>query len=230
MVYAKAITLLEDLPSLVEIGHVDDDSEIDLQMGSLNIDISEQQPHGLRTLNQNIEVKQNPYYDEVIKTYPQIQRKIREFSDPDPYQTYMQNSIPIHSPIRYKHKQMITSSRLPHSESKVEVYENYQHKNNTPAVVKQNYMNQSMIPKHTEQHMPVAQERQLHYNANQSYGRNYPVVQIEDYTNLNCKDLINHIDSCPVCSILHRKNDKIYIGIIIVLALLIFLLVWKLNR
>lgn len=238
MPYARAVTLLEDLPPMVQMENPEWDGELDLKVGSMDIDVSEQQPHGVRSINMNREVKRNPFFDEVVQEYPQIERKIRKDTDLSPYETYLQTSpatkkqsataVP-KDPRDFRESGVAAEYTQPGNGY-------YQLKKNVPpSGIKQNYLNQDMIPVREEQHMPVANQQQSHYNSVLSYGRTYPVVPVEHYENKappapTCKDIAEHIHDCPVCSILYKKNDKMYIGIIIALALLIFLLVWKLNK
>jgi hypothetical protein len=50
----------------------------------------------------------------------------------------------------------------------------------------------------------------------------------KDPVNIPCQDIAAHIKNCPICSSLYRRYDSIYIGIIVVLLVIIFILVRKL--
>lgn len=214
MPYAKAVTMIDDLQPIRQINYSD-----------VEIDYEEPQniSRGLNTINYNTDIKNNPFYEEVIQAHPQIQKKIRKFTEPDPYQHYIED---VQQPQqRQQHVVPVSQVRIEQQQPN----QIYQLKRSVPASIQHNYLNQNMQPIEIEQHMPVAKEQQLHYNSLQSYGTVYPIIN-EEFKDMNCRNIVSHIKNCPICKVLYHKNDKIYMIIIIILAILIFLLVWKLNR
>ena len=100
----------------------------------------------------------------------------------------------------------------------------YQNKSSEPGVVHSDYVPGSMVPEERDQHLAVSQKRNVKYNKPMVDTDTYPVVENYD---ISCKDVMEHIDNCPVCTRLYRRNDRIYFGIIGVLLFLIFILLWK---
>lgn len=56
-----------------------------------------------------------------------------------------------------------------------------------------------------------------------SQSKNYK-EQKPYYMSLNCIDVANHLEDCPVCSKLHKSNAPIFISIIVFLLILIMFL------
>lgn len=232
MPYARAVTLVEDLPPMVEMENHTSNYELNYKVGAVELDMNEQQPYGLHSINPNSDVKPNPFYKEVMDEYPQIERKIRKDKDLNPYETYLQTST--QTVDNFKKSVDSRESKEPNQQYTHPGHGHYQLRKSPPGSIQQNYVNQDMVPVKEEQHLPVAVKQQAHYNSPLSYSRTYPVIprEVEHFMDksLSCKEIAEHVNSCPICSILYKKNDKIYMGIIVVLAVLIFLLVWKLNK
>jgi hypothetical protein len=153
----------------------------------------------------------NPYYEEIVKEHPGIQSKIRN-TDPNPYGKY-EETVPKPEP-----PAQISWNNIP----------DYPIYSAPPGSVRQNYMPSSMRSRAQAQHLPVAPHIPSHYerplvDASLS---SYPVV--ENF--LSCRDVMNHVNSCPICSHLYHKNDRIYIGVISILILLIFVLVFRFSK
>lgn len=64
--------------------------------------------------------------------------------------------------------------------------------------------------------------------SNMKNSHNYSPNQNVD--NLNCREIAEHIKSCPVCSKIYNKDPTIYIVIIIILIISIILLLRKLLQ
>ena len=50
------------------------------------------------------------------------------------------------------------------------------------------------------------------------------IPQNKNYLGLNCIDVANHLQACPVCSKLHKSNAHIFLGIIVALIIIIVFL------
>lgn len=148
---------------------------------------------------------------------------MRRYPPPQPQQyppqQYPSNQYPIPTPTS-----MPQRSPMERPKPKGPENINYNKKESQPSVFHNDYVPGSMVPEQRDQHLPISQSRNIHYNKPMLDGDQYPVVENYD---ISCKDVMHHIDNCPVCSKLYKRNDRIYIGIIAVLILLIFILVWK---
>jgi hypothetical protein len=78
---------------------------------------------------------------------------------------------------------------------------------------------------------PMQQQEMYHeYRQQASHDHNYPHEKVEQYENsppktLNCLDVVNHVESCPICSRFYNNNNKnIYIIIIVILSIFCLLL------
>jgi hypothetical protein len=54
-------------------------------------------------------------------------------------------------------------------------------------------------------------------------------VHIQNFNKMNCRDIYNHIDNCPICSKYYKQSNRTYIIIIIFLVLIILLLIRQKN-
>jgi|688.fasta_scaffold560807_2 hypothetical protein len=153
----------------------------------------------------------NPYYEEIIKEHPGIQSKIRN-TDPNPYGKY-EETVPKPEP-----PAQISWNNIPE----------YPIISTPPGAVRQNYMPSSMHPRAQAQHLPVAPHISSHYERPlvDSALSSYPVV--ENF--LSCRDVMNHVNSCPICSHLYHKNDRVWMGVVSLLVLLIFVLIFRFSK
>jgi hypothetical protein len=54
-------------------------------------------------------------------------------------------------------------------------------------------------------------------------------IHIQNFNKMNCRDIYNHIDNCPICSKYYKQSNRIYVIIIIFLVLIILLLIRQKN-
>jgi hypothetical protein len=54
-------------------------------------------------------------------------------------------------------------------------------------------------------------------------------VHIQNFNKMNCRDIYNHIDNCPICNKYYKQSNRTYIIIIIFLVLIILLLIRQKN-
>lgn len=200
MPYSTAITMIDDLPPMVQ----------------LPTRYQQQQP--LAQQNQYT----NTYYEEVIKEHPTIQSKIRP-TEVNPFAKYEETLPP--QPF---HPATATTPTVSPSQPNYLVPK-YPLIGQPPASVGQSYMSGNMIPNQEVQHLPIAEKIATHYDrpiSNKSLEyHNYPTV--ENY--LSCRDVMEHVSNCPICKNLYHKNDRLYMGIIAILALLIFIMVYRFS-
>lgn len=129
-----------------------------------------------------VQVPSDNYYNQVVQDHPGVARKIRNF-DSKPF------------------------GKLEETFSE----EDYRALQNPPAVLKQNYLSESMIPKDEAQHLPVAKNYPSHYiEPIVKLNTNYPVVE----------PFFHNDSNCPFC----KKYEKFYLLAIGVLILMIFIL------
>lgn len=200
MPYAQAVTMIHELPPMV-------------QQPSPYGNPYGQQPPAQSAQYPPKPFVDNPYYEEVIKEHPGVQSKIRQL-DTNPYGKY-EETMP---PNRPEPPAQISWNNIPE----------YPIMSNPPGSVQQNYLPSSMNARAQSQHLPVAPHIPTQYQRPliDSPVSNYPVV--ENF--LSCRDVMAHVNSCPICSSIYHKNDKIYAGVISVLVLLIFFMVFRFSK
>jgi len=187
MPYAQAVTMIHDLPPMVE------------QSNNNFVQNYPSKPFS-----------NNPYYEEIVREHPGIQKKIRQF-DSKPYGKYEETIPPVEPPSQ------IGWNNIP----------DYPIHSGPPGSVQQNYLPSSMNARLQTQHLPIAPHIPTQYERPLSdVVPNYPVV--ENF--LSCRDVMAHVNSCPICSTLYHKNDKIYAGVISVLVLLIFFMIFRFSK
>jgi hypothetical protein len=54
-------------------------------------------------------------------------------------------------------------------------------------------------------------------------------VHIQNFNKMNCRDIYNNIDNCPICNKYYKQSNRTYIIIIIFLVLIILLLIRQKN-
>ena len=175
MSYAKAVTMIDDLPPMVQVrppytGY----------------------PYSRNHMNSSIDESMLPndsspnYYDEVVDKIPSVSRKIRQYD-------------------------------------KTDIYDEYQKKNNLPSNPRNDYINGSnMIANWEANHLPINDNPTIQYTNNSNINKQiYPVV--ENFNLIPCRDIMNHIDNCPICKKIFKKNDFLLICIIAILASVIIL-------
>lgn len=189
MTYANAITMIDELPPIVQVNHPSSGYPYSIshmpQSGQTSI-----LPNGGGSSGSS----EPNYYNEVIEKIPSIGRKIRS------------DDMKLHPFGRY------------------DEVNDFLRKDNMPGVASQNYLSGNMIPKEEVNHLPIAVNEPVRYRNSQSK-QIYPTMEYFD--SIPCKDIANHIDNCPICSKIYRKNDYILIGIIIALIIVIVLLIIK---
>jgi hypothetical protein len=149
----------------------------------------------------------NPYYEEVIKDHPGVQSKIRVL-DSNPYGKYEETIYP-----------PATWNNMP----------DYSIIAERPGAVQQNYLPSNMIPRAQSQHLPVAPQIPVQYNRPMLDGMHSGFPVVENYQ-MSCRDVMAHIKECPICAHLYGKNDKLYLGIIAVMILMIFVIIFRFSR
>jgi hypothetical protein len=200
MPYAQAVTMIHELPPMVQ------------QPNQFSSQFSN--PYAQPVQNYPSKpFSENPYYEEVIKEHPGIQSKIRQL-DTNPYGKYEETM----SPVRSEPPAQIGWNNIP----------DYPINSSPPGSVQQNYLPSSMNARVQAQHLPVAPHIPTQYERPLSDASmsSYPVV--ENF--LSCRDVMAHVNSCPICSSLYHKNDKIYAGVISILILLIFFMVFRFSK
>ena len=148
----------------------------------------------------------NPYYEEIVKEHPSVQSKIRKM-DSNFFGKY-EETMPPPPPA--------TPQPVYPDEGRAVPYPTYPLLATPPAALPQNYAPGTMMPGATEQHLPIAQYSPTHYThplAGARYQSMYPTVE--------------HID-CPQCKIWQIKCERLYLGIIGALGLVVLLLIWRL--
>ena len=163
--------------------------------------------------NQQLAQYSNQYYEEIIKDHPTVQSKIRP-TEVNPMARYEETiPYPINTVPSNPNYMIPDYPTIPRS----------------PGSLRQDYIQSNMIPKAEEQHLPIVSNRiQPHYanpNYNNIQQNSYPIV--ESY--LNCRDIKNHIDNCHLCNALYYR-EKIYMGVIGVLLILIFVLIFRFSK
>ncbi len=210
MPYANAITMIEDLPPMIQLPT---------------------KYHPSASLAQQNQYT-NPYFEEVIKDHPTVQSKIRptEVNPMAKYEATMAPSSNLYERITTPPPQP-TQVPLPPQHPNY-MLPDYPLSGQPPAFVQQDYLPSSMIPHAEERHLPIvpAQGIPVRYKSPMVPGsldqNTYPIV--ENF--LSCRDVMAHINSCPICSNIYHKNDRMYIGIIAILVLLIFIMVFRFSR
>lgn len=174
MSYAKAVTMIEDLPPMVQVkppctGYPYSRNHMENSADESMLPNDGTDPYG--------------YYDEVVDKIPSISRKIRQ---------YDKNSV----------------------------YDEYQRKNTMPATPRNDYGNGNMIPRYEVNHLPITPTDPTIQYANRVHNQ-YPVV--ESFNLIPCRDIMSHIDNCPICKKIFKKNDLLLFCIIAILAVVIIL-------
>lgn len=99
-----------------------------------------------------------------------------------------------------------------------------------PAHVSQNYIRGNMIPQEEVQYLPIAKNIPTQYDRtfmkDSMEHSNYPIVESFG----TCKDLLDHIGTCPLCSKLYSKNERLYYIIGSVLIIIILILLFKIKN
>ena len=185
MTYANAVTMIDELPPIVQATH----PSTGYPYSTSHIS----NPHPTFMLPNGD--GDNDYYNEIVNQIPSIRKKIR------------QDDMKLHPYGKY------------------EEVNDYLRKDNVPAVASQNYLSGNMIPKDEMNHLPIAVNDPVHYKNLNGNKKIYPIM--EYYDTIPCKDIANHIDNCPICSKIYRKNDYILISIIVALIIVIVLLIIK---
>lgn len=147
----------------------------------------------------------NPYYEEIVKDHPSVQSKIRKLDSNffGKYEETLPPSPPNAPPVYFA------------DDNRAVPLPNYPLIGTPPASLPQNYVPGGMVPRATEQHLPVAQYIPTHYTrplAGAAYQSTYPTVE--------------HID-CPQCKNWQSKCERMYWGIIGALLLVVLLLLYK---
>lgn len=103
----------------------------------------------------------------------------------------------------------------------------YNNKFSAPGSIENDYMSGDMIPEQEEQHLAVSSKQRAHYDKPMmSNGETYPIVE---HYSIQCTDVMDHINKCPVCYKLYKRNEMFYLGLIVFLFLIVLFLLWK-NR
>jgi hypothetical protein len=171
-----------------------------------------QQPYGQQpnASHQNSQtIQNNPYYEEVVRDHPGVQSKIRVL-DPNPYGKY-EETIPQPPPPAW--------NNIP----------DYSIISDRPGAVQQNYLPSDMVPRVQSQHLPVAPQIPVQYNRPMLDNPHSGFPVIENYQ-MSCRDVMAHIKECPICARLYGKNDTIYLGVIAVMILLIFVIIFRVGH
>jgi len=223
MPYANAITMIDDLPPMVQ----------------LPTKYQSSGPFGQQ--NQYT----NPYFEEVIKDHPSIQGKIRQ-TEINPMAKYESTMAPYETTAPPNPNYMVPNYPLI-AQPPSSVQQNYLRSNMVP------YDEERHLPVVQPNGIPVQYKNimvpgtfdQNGYPTVGGAGPNgYPTVggagpngvgggvmgapTIEGF--LSCRDVMGHINSCPICANLYHKNDRMYLGIIAILVLLIFIMVFRFSR
>ena len=97
----------------------------------------------------------------------------------------------------------------------------YNNKFSSPGTIEMDYMNANMFPVQEEQHLPVSAKQRSHYNK-PMISNNFDTYPIVENYSISCTDVMDHINKCPVCYKLYRRNEMFYLAIMGFLILLIF--------
>ena len=101
----------------------------------------------------------------------------------------------------------------------------YKNKYSSPGSIENDYMQGDMIPEEEEQHLAVSSRQRVHYDKPMmSNGETYPIVE---HYSIQCTDVMDHINKCPVCYKLYKRNEMFYLGLIVFLFLIVLFLLWK---
>lgn len=216
MPYAHAVTPIDEIP-MVQLpplqrgqGQFSELPRRSFQRGQQFQDYSDTEFTAFPPKNPNGRpFEGNPYYEEIVKEHPGIQSKIRN-TDPNPWGKY-EETVPKPDP-----PAQISWNNIP----------DYPIYTAPPGAVQQNYMSSSMNPRAQAQHLPVAPHIPSQYErplVDSSTLPSYPIV--ENF--MSCRDVLNHVNSCPICSHLYHKNDRIYAAVISVCVLIIIMLIYR---
>jgi hypothetical protein len=207
MPYRQAITMIEDLPPMVQLAPTT--------------------PVPPRRLDGDMD---NPskYFDEAVKQHPTIQGKIRatESNPMAKYEEAMEQDYNEYKEREYREHMKSPAAAPPQEQP---MYPDYPMIARPRSAVEQNYVSSNMIPRMEEQHLPISQHIPTRYGKPMGHIQSlntYPIV--EHLEQISCTDVAGHIKNCPVCKKLYFDRVLV-IGIIAVLVIIILGLFFKLK-
>jgi hypothetical protein len=181
MSYAKAITMIDDLPPMIQTrspytGYPYSRSHMETHQGMDDSLL----PNSMDT----------NYYAEIVDKIPSISKKIRQYE-------------------------------------KQNIYDEYQRKTNLPSNLRNDYFpGDNLIGLSSSgevNHLPVLDNQTVNPKGYSNLKNNTTYPVIENFNLIPCRDILNHVENCPICKKLFKKNDLLLYTIIAILILVIIL-------